>query len=174
MQLEKIMKIVRAQGDDVHTILKLQKQAYQSEAEIHRDFTIPPLTQTMEGIKEDFTRQLFLKAEIDDTIVGSVRAHRDGETCYIGRLVVHPDFQNRGIGTRLLNEIEYIFRDAKRFELFTGHRSERNLYLYQKSGYQICKTERIHAHLSLVYLEKNNTPGGFVLNYSPGTGEDHV
>ncbi len=158
MQLGKIMKIVRAQGDDVHTILKLQKRAYQSEAEIHRDFTIPPLTQTPEEIKEDFTKQLFLKAEIDGTIAGSVRAHRDGETCYIGRLIVDPDFQNRGIGTRLLNEIEYIFRDAKRFELFTGHRSERNLYLYQKSGYKICKTERIHAHLSLVYLEKYNTP----------------
>lgn len=152
------MKIGRAHGDDVNTILMLQKQAYQSEAEIHHDFTIPPLTQTLEEIKEDFTRQLFLKAEIDNTIIGSVRAHRDGETCYIGKLIVHPDFQNRGIGSRLLNEIEHIFRDAKRFELFTGHRSKRNLYLYQKSGYTIFKTERVHAHLSLVYLEKLNDP----------------
>jgi ribosomal protein S18 acetylase RimI-like enzyme len=148
------MKIGKAQIDEAHDILKLQKIAYQSEAELHNDFTIPPLTQTLEEIKEDFTRQVFLKAIIDNTIIGSVRAWDDGGNCYIGRLIVHPAFQNQGIGARLLNEIESIFKDSKRFELFTGHRSDRNLYFYQKFGYKIFKTEKIHDNLSLVYLEK--------------------
>jgi ribosomal protein S18 acetylase RimI-like enzyme len=152
----KPMKIGKAQTDEAHDILKLQRIAYQSEAELHNDFTIPPLTQTLEEIKADFARQLFLKAVIGDTIIGSVRARDDGGNCYVGRLIVHPDFQNQGIGARLLNEIEIIFKDSKRYELFTGHRSGRNLYFYQKFGYKIFKTEKIHDNLSLVYLEKLN------------------
>ncbi len=152
----KSMKIEKAQIDEAPDILRLQRTAYQSEAELHNDFTIPPLTQTLKEIKADFTRQIFLKAVIGDTIIGSVRAHDDGGNCYIGRLIVHPDFQNQGIGARLLNKIESIFKDSKRYELFTGHRSDRNLYFYQKLGYKIFKTEKIHDNLNLVYLEKLN------------------
>lgn len=54
----------------------------------------------------------------DGKIIGSVRAFEKGETCYIGRLIVHADYQNQGFGTKLLNRIENIF-NSKRFELFT-------------------------------------------------------
>jgi hypothetical protein len=32
--------------------------------------------------------------------------------------------------------IEEIVESAKRFELFTGHQSIKNIYLYQKLGYR--------------------------------------
>ena len=53
-----------------------------------------------------------------------------------------------------MNRIEQIFTDCKRFVLWTGHKSSENLGLYQKLGYRIFKTERIHDAFSLVYLEK--------------------
>jgi GNAT superfamily N-acetyltransferase len=109
----------------------------------------------LEGIETDFEKQVFLKATIEGRIIGSVRGTMNEETCFIGRLIVHPDFQNRGIGTRLLNEIEQTFSQAKRFELFTGDKSERNLYLYQKQGYRPFKTEMISDDLRLVFLEKH-------------------
>ena len=130
------MKIELALKEDLTEILKLQKLAYQSEARIYNDFTIPPLLQTSEQIKDDFANQIFLKATINNIIVGSVRAHKEMDTCYIGRLIVHPDFQNQGIGTSLMNEIETVFSNLKRYELFTGYKSKKNLYLYQKLGYQ--------------------------------------
>jgi len=146
--------IERAVTDDAEEILSLQKIAYRSEAEIYNDFTIPPLTQTLEGIKKDFENQFFLKAIIDGKIIGSVRAFAKEGTCYVGRLIVHPDFQNRGIGTHLMNRIEKDFKEAKRFEIFTGHKSERNLYLYQKLGYQPFKSVKANEKLTIVYLEK--------------------
>ncbi|MBW1710273.1 MAG: GNAT family N-acetyltransferase [Deltaproteobacteria bacterium] len=148
------MKIERSVVEDLPEILILQKLAYRSEAEIYNDFSIPPLTQTLEEIQEDFRRQKFLKALANDKITGSCRAYSKGDTCYIGRLIVHPDFQNQGIGAKLMNKIEAIFKDAKRFEVFTGHKSERNIYLYQKLGYKQFTVEEIHAGLTLVYLEK--------------------
>jgi ribosomal protein S18 acetylase RimI-like enzyme len=152
------MLIERAALSDAEEILALQKQAYRSEAEIYNDFKIPPMVQTLEGIEKDFENQYFLKALIDRRIIGSVRAYSKEGTCYIGRLIVHPDFQNRGIGTKLMNEIEGIFNTCERFELFTGDRSERNLYLYQRLGYKIFKTAKITDQTTIVYLEKKIDP----------------
>ncbi len=157
----------RAASEDAAEILALQKLAYQSEAAIYDDYTIPPLTQTLEEIVADLKRQTFLKATLGGRIAGSVRAHMQEGTCFIGRLIVHPSYQNQGIGTRLLSEIERAFDQAKRFELFTGHLSERNLYLYQKLGYRPYRNRKVSDALTIVYLEKlaqvqkgNHTLGG--------------
>ena len=92
------LTIERAAAPDLPEILTLQKLAYQSEAELYHDFSIPPLTQTREEIEEEFRQKVFLKAVSGGKIVGSVRAEAQGETCYIGRLIVLPEYQNRGIG----------------------------------------------------------------------------
>jgi ribosomal protein S18 acetylase RimI-like enzyme len=148
--------IEQASIKDAEEILKLQKLAYRSEAEIYNDFSIAPLKQTLKEIRSDFNRQLFLKATADGTIIGSVRAYPENETCYIGRLIVHPDFQNQGLGTLLMQAIEEQFEQAKKYQLFTGHRSERNLHLYQKLGYQPFKSESPGENPTIVYLEKPN------------------
>lgn len=148
------MKIEIANFDDVAEILTLQKLAYRSEAEIYDDYTIPPLNQTLEEIEADFRQQVYLKAIENERILGSVRGYLDGKTCYIGRLIVHPDYQNKGIGTRLVGEIERQFQQAERYELFTGESSKRNLYLYQKLGYRVYKTQLLTEKVYLVFLEK--------------------
>jgi len=75
-------------------------------------------------------------------------------TCYIGKLVVHPKWQSRGIGTRLVTEIEKIYGAVSRFELFTGSQSVKNLYLYHKLGYQDFRRESLGDQVELIYLEK--------------------
>jgi len=108
----KNLLIKRARVEDAEAILALQKLAYLSEAEIYNNKSIPPLTQTLEEIRAEFDHQIFLKALIEGRIIGSVRAFQTQETCHIGRLVVHPDFQNWGIGSQLMNEIENAFQKA--------------------------------------------------------------
>ncbi|MGH2613335.1 MAG: GNAT family N-acetyltransferase [Rhabdochlamydiaceae bacterium] len=146
--------IEKATVSDAEEILLLQKLAYKSEGEIYDDLSIPPLTQTLQSMQDEFRRQIFLKATVDEKIIGSVRAFAQEEACHIGRLMVHPDFQHRGIGKKLMNEIESLFKSCKRFELFTGNKSEKNICLYQKIGYKIFKTEEITDKITLVYLEK--------------------
>jgi len=148
------VEIIKAEISDAKQVLELQKIAYLSEAEIYNNYSIPPLIQKIEEIIEDFSNQVVLKAEVAYRIIGSVRAYRENDTCFIGKLIVHPDFQNQGIGSKLLNEIEQIFSNGHRFELFTGYKSEKNLYLYRKYGYKIFKTEFLTDKLTLVYLEK--------------------
>jgi ribosomal protein S18 acetylase RimI-like enzyme len=146
--------ITRADHADAAEILRLQKLAYASEAEIYANFGIPPLLQTEEDLAADIERQVVLKATLDGRIVGSVRAYERDGTCHIGRLIVAPESQGRGLGKRLMREIEGLFGSANRFELFTGHRSERNLYLYQKLGYSPFRSEKASEALTVVYLQK--------------------
>ena len=153
--------IERADVKDAPEILALQKLAYQSEAEIYGDYTIAPLIQTLAEMQADFARQVVLKAVADGgterRIVGSVRAYQEGDTCHIGRLIVHPEWQNQGIGTQLMDEIEHAFAQAGRFELFTGYRSEKNLHLYHKLGYRALQEQKVNEQLTLVFLTKPAT-----------------
>jgi ribosomal protein S18 acetylase RimI-like enzyme len=149
------MSLKIATPEDAVEILALQKLAYQSEAAIYNDYSLPPLVQTLEDLVSDFQKQIVLKFVIDGQIIGSVRGVvRDG-TGYISRLIVHPVYQHRGIGTRLMQSIEEQLGPVPRYELFTGHKSENNLRLYQKLGYRIFHTAPVNDQLSFVYLEKN-------------------
>jgi ribosomal protein S18 acetylase RimI-like enzyme len=148
------MIVEEAGIEDAEEILALQKEAYASEGELYDDYTLPPLVQTLEEIRADFDRQLFLKAVEEGRIIGSVRAHEEGGTCFVGRLIVSPDRQDMGIGTGLMDEIEGRFPEASRFELFTGHRSEKALHIYIKRGYGVCRIRPAHDRLTIVFLEK--------------------
>lgn len=106
------MEITLANIEDAAQILSLQKLAYQSEAAIYQDYSIPPLTQTIEEIKGEFDNQLFLKAVYEKDIIGSVRAYSDGYSCFVGRLIVHPKWQGKGVGTKLMKTIETYFTDV--------------------------------------------------------------
>ena len=147
--------ITRASIEDAATILELQKLAYQSEAQLYNDFSIPPLTQTLEELRSNFAHAVFLKAENEGEIIGSVKGHQASDTCYIERLIVHPNYQGQGIGTALMEQIELCFEQAERFELFTGHKSERNVHLYERLGYRTFKSEEITKTLSFVFMEKH-------------------
>ena len=146
--------ITEATTADAAAILALQKLAYQSEAKLYNDWSLPPLTQTIESLLKEFESNIILKAMAGDRIVGSVRGSADGETCRIGRLIVHPEMQRQGIGSQLLRSIEERFPAVLKYELFTGDRSAANLRLYQRHGYRTARTERVSAGLTLVFLER--------------------
>ena len=149
-----INNITRASSQDAAVILELQQLAYQSEAQLYNDFSIPPLTQTLNELKNDLSNKVFWKAQVEDKIVGSVKGYQAGSTCYIERLIVHPDYQGQGIGTALMAQIESYFGQAQRFELFTGHKSDRNIRFYERLGYKIFKSQEIDQHLSFVFMQK--------------------
>lgn len=148
------MQIMRADRNDLEEILKLQYLAYQSEAQLVNDFNIQPLTQTLEELMDEYEKGVIYKAVDDkEQIIGSVRGYvRDG-TIHIGKLMVHPGFQGRGIGTSLLKHIENEHKGLRK-ELFTSDKSIRNIKLYERNGYKRFKEEAVSENLRFVYLEK--------------------
>ena len=149
-----MIRIMKADKDDLKEILQLQYLAYQSEAALFGTQDIPPLKQTLDEVIEEYDHGIILKMVADEgTIIGSVRAKEENGTVYIGKLMVHPDCRHRGYGTGLLSEIEHYF-PGKRYELFTSTKSADNIRLYRKNGYEIFAQKPVNDELIFVYLEK--------------------
>ncbi|UXY14587.1 GNAT family N-acetyltransferase [Chitiniphilus purpureus] len=139
---------------DAPAILALQRCAYQAEAQRYGDPALPPLTQTLDELEAEIAAGIVLKARIGTVLVGSVRARLVDGTCRIGRLIVDPASQRRGIGSALLQAIEAACPQAERFALFTGSRSADNLRLYRRHGYQVNGEQVVSDKVTLVLLEK--------------------
>lgn len=144
-----------AENSDVPEILALQKVAYQSEAEIYGDDSLPALQQSLPELQNDFGRMVFFKAVVNGKIIGSVRGFSDNGTAHISRMIVHPYFRGRGLSARLLRNIEEAFPEVNRCEAFTGHKSKRNIVTFSKMGYQIYKTVPFTPTITWVYMQKD-------------------
>jgi GNAT superfamily N-acetyltransferase len=147
------MEIQNAMLCDAEEILALQKAAYISEAELHDDFEIPPLTQTIEELISEFEHKKILKITKNGALLASGQARYSEGCCYLGRMAVWPNLWGKGIGSTLLSALESLFPDAKRFELFTGEQSERNLVMYRSRGYVPFKTAQL-GKTKVIFLER--------------------
>ncbi len=148
------INIYDATPDDAGEILEIQKLAFHGQGVLYDDMNLPPLAQTLSELIRDFNDHTYLKAMYNGKVVGSVRGRAEGDTCHISRLIVHPDHQNRGIGKRLMHAIENKFQDVRRFELYTGHKSAKNLALYAKLGYSEFARKRQRDSVILINLGK--------------------
>ncbi|MGH3388134.1 MAG: GNAT family N-acetyltransferase [Actinomadura sp.] len=149
--------IVPAGPEDAGEILTVQRAAYAVEAQLYGDPFIPPLVESLGQIRAQLAGDaVVLKAVLGARIVGAVRAQFSDRTCLIARLVVAPDQQGQGIGTRLMRAVEAeITGRADACMLFTGHLSDGNLRLFRRLGFTETHRERVAAHLTLVHLRKS-------------------
>lgn len=148
------MKILKADYADLKEILELQYIAYQSEAALLNNYEIPPLKQSLSDVQREYSIGITLKVVDDEgVIIGSLRAYKKNDTLYIGKLIVNPVHQKKGIGTALLHEIEKV-QPSKRYELFTSDKSQKNIQLYEKLGYIRFKIEEVSPTLRFIFLEK--------------------
>lgn len=80
-----------------------------------------------------------LVATINKKIVGSIIGAFNGRRVWIYHLAVHPNWQSKGIGSKLLKKIESIFKKKGATKILLGV-SFNNLStcsFYEKNGYSI-------------------------------------
>jgi tRNA (guanine37-N1)-methyltransferase len=148
----RLLPATEADAGEIHT---LQLAAFLSEGQEYDDLSIPPLVEDAEASVQRLKAGGVLKAVAGTRIVGSVQVTVDGSVARIGRLIVAPDWQGRGLGSRLLKVAEQLApADVTSYELFTGAESDRNLGLYQKAGYREVRREQQTAKVELVMLTK--------------------
>lgn len=152
MRADTITPIIQ---EDLQAILSLQKAAFMEVAKQMNNYDIPPLSQTIQDVRNDFDSCVILKyTSSDGQIIGSVRGNiYDDNICHIGKLIVHPAFQNRGIGKALMCEIEKYFPSCRKFTLFTGEETPNTVYLYSKVGYRVIYKKEIDG-INLIFMEK--------------------
>jgi Sortase and related acyltransferases len=151
MHMDIIVKF--AEKEDLPIILELQYLAFQKEATEYNDFAIEPLQQTINEVEEEFKKFTFLKV-LDESgmIVGSARGYVNEGTSYVGKTFVHPDFQGKGIGSKLIATLESL-NPAPRFEINASIRCPQNIRLYEYLGFTKFKETKTENN-GFVSLEK--------------------
>jgi len=93
-------------------------------------------------------RDIFLVAEINGKLVGSVFGTHDGRKGWINRLAVSPEFQRQNIAKKLIAEVEYRFSEIgiDIIACLVEDWNIKSLKVFEKLGYK--------NHLDIVYFSK--------------------
>ena len=85
-----------------------------------------------------------LVAYINGKVVGSVRVKVNGETAYLSRFGVNPEFQNLGIGKALMNLVDINMKvlGVKQLQLHTAAKIKSLVCFYYGRGFYIDSTTK--------------------------------
>ena len=81
--------------------------------------------------------ELFLVGYLEDKLIASVMAGYDGHRGYINYFAVHPDFQARGYGKQLMDNVENGLRElgCPKINLQIREGNDKVFSYYQKLGF---------------------------------------
>ena len=127
----------RATAADAAELLVLQRCCWVAEAIANDMLDIAALHETLDDVRAWISEWSTWCVRVNGRLVGAVRARRDDTAWEIGRLMVAPDCEGRGLGRWLLRYAEHQApADVATMALFTGARSVRNIAMYERAGYQ--------------------------------------
>ena len=123
---------------DAGELLTLQRACWVQETWANPGVRMDALEETIEDVRAWIREGTTLTALSAGRLVGAVRGRLRDRSWDVGRLMVAPDVQGRGIGRRLLARIEEVApSEVTEIELFTGAGSARNQRMYRKAGYRL-------------------------------------
>jgi tRNA (guanine37-N1)-methyltransferase len=131
-------EIVPAVRADAPELLVLQRACWVQEALANDSLAIPALHESLDDLLASFADWDWYVVRAAGRLVGAVRGKLDGDAWDIGRVMVAPDLQGRGLGRVLLEHVQRVAPPAATsYELFTGAGSVDNLRMYKKAGFRL-------------------------------------
>ena len=154
------IELVKAEFDDLNTILQMQKEAFSKLYAKYQDTETSPATEKYEDILFRFnqpeTTYYFITA--DNAKVGVIRIVdcKDGVNLRrISPIFIMPEYRNKGYAQQAIKGAERI-HGKQHWKLDTILQEKGNCYLYEKLGYrQTGKTEQIMDKMTIVLYEKD-------------------
>ena len=132
-------RIEPARPADAGEVLTLQRACWLQEAIANESLTeIPALGESLDDVRAWLVTWTTFVVRVEGRLVGAVRGRMEGDAWDIGRVMVAPDLQGRGLGRLLLEHIQAVAPPAATsFVLFTGHRSDDNIRMYRRAGFRL-------------------------------------
>lgn len=123
---------------DAEEILTLQRACWLQEAQANDMLDMAPLQETLADVRAELGRWTTYVVRHHGRLVGSVRGRLAGQAWEMGRIMVAPDLQGRGLGRALLEHVESVApANVTSYWLVTGARSTDNLRMYKKAGFSL-------------------------------------
>ena len=121
-------------------IMEIRKYTHYNENEILELYSSvgwTAYTDHPDSLRRGFENSLvILGVYTENDLVGILRAVGDGETIiFIQDILVHPDYQRRGIGTALLKEVLSRYSHVRQIQLATDN-TEKTKAFYCSCGFR--------------------------------------
>ena len=130
--------VAAATPADAPELLVLQRACFVREIEAHGNDRFPALTEELPDVVAGLGKWRTLTARAGGRLVGAARGRlSDATTWEVSRVMVAPDLVGRGLGRRLLAEVEAIAPgEATAYRLLVAAGAARTRRLYKKAGYR--------------------------------------
>jgi tRNA (guanine37-N1)-methyltransferase len=126
---------------DAGELYTLQRACWLQELEANPGVEIPALRESLDDVRRGLGEWTVIVARdpASGRLVGAVRGRVDSHGEWdIGRIMVAPDLQGRGLGRALLERIEGLApANVTTYVLFTGAGSADNIRMYKKAGFRL-------------------------------------
>jgi ribosomal protein S18 acetylase RimI-like enzyme len=143
------------QQETAEEVWALQHPAYRVEAELIGVADLPPLRDTVKSLQACGESFWGYQDEDEGDLIGAISFESEREGHYtICRLMVHPDFMRRGIGSLLMR---HLLSESSRFATWTVTAEVRNLpaiSLYESFGFERRDTFKPTPGITMLRLER--------------------
>jgi GNAT superfamily N-acetyltransferase len=142
----------RGERSDVDAIRRLVREAYAK--------WIPLIGREPKPMTADYHAAIeahrFDLAHLDGALVGLIETVDEGEVLLVENVAIAPDFQGRGLGSRLLTHADGLARSLgrERLRLYTNKRFTENIRLYLRLGYAAESEEDVGQGTIRVHMSK--------------------
>ena len=154
-----VVSLKVASRDDLHTIWRMQTEAFAELLEHYQDHDMSPGAESYEKVLEKYeqpwTTYYFILA--GEEKVGMVRVvdRKDGSRKRISPIWIMPEHRNKGYAQAAITSVEQI-HGGSHWSLDTILQETGNLHLYEKMGYHRTGGNRkVNDRMDIVFYEKD-------------------
>ena len=148
-------RIIPSKHAEANELLKIQKQAFHSDLIKYKDYHTSPASESLDYFFFRMQHSLHYSIFVDGRLAGGiclVRQTKDHN--YLYRIFLGSEFQNKGLGSKILQELEKQLPKVKKWSLDTPKDNHRNRHFYEKFGYKKTGEQQVNEYLTLINYEK--------------------
>ncbi len=133
-----VLDVAPATRADAGELFTLTRACWLQELWANPGVTIPALEESFDDLLDSLDDWTTFVARAGGRLVGAARGRAEGTVWDVGRVMVAPDLQGRGLGRLLLRLVEDAApAEVTSYSLFTGAGSADNIRMYKKAGYRL-------------------------------------
>ena len=150
-----IFNLVPSKHSEANELLKIQKEAFHSDLIKYKDYHTSPATESLDYFFFRMQNSLHYSIFVDGRLAGGICLVKQTKNhYYLYRIFLGSEFHNKGLGSKILQQLERQFPKVKKWSLDTPMDNRRNRHFYEKFGYKKTGEQQINEYLTLINYEK--------------------
>jgi GNAT superfamily N-acetyltransferase len=150
-----LLSIKRVGQNEAEVLHNIQNEAFQEDLVSYQDFETNPACESIDQMLYKINAHDYYAIYFQDQIIGGVAVQKRADYEHrISPMYLSPSYQNKGLGTQIVNSIFLLYPDARLWSLSTPKPSLRNGHFYEKFGFISVGEQCINERLTLTHYQK--------------------